>query len=128
SMMLDYWSGHRKFAQGTAGEGQSYFFSIGYKPSERHDLNLMIFGAPQWHDQNYSTKSEKQWANGNYDRKYNSTYGDFNGEGVNFRRNYYHKPVVNLNWDWIINSQASLSTVVYASLGRGGATGNLGSS
>lgn len=128
SMLLDYWSGHRKYARGTAGQGQSYFFSVGYKPSERHDLNLMIFGAPQWHDQNYSTKRENQWANGNNDRKYNSTYGFLNGEALNFRRNYYHKPVINLNWDWTINNQASLSTVVYASLGRGGATGNLGSS
>lgn len=128
SMLVDYWSGHRKFARGTAGEGQSYFFSIGYKPNDRHNLNLMIFGAPQWHDQNYSTKSQSQWERGNNDKKYNNTYGFLDGEALNFRKNYYHKPVVNLNWDWNINNDLSLSTVVYASLGRGGGTGNLGSS
>lgn len=125
SMLVDYWSGHRKFARGTAGEGQSYFFSIGFKPNDRHNLNLMIFGAPQWHDQNFSTKNEGQWARGNNDKKYNNTYGFLNGEALNSRRNYYHKPVVNLNWDWNINNDLSLSTVVYASLGRGGGTGTL---
>lgn len=128
SMLLDYWQGHRKFGYGTAGQGQSYFFSVGYKPSERHNLNLMIFGAPQWHDQNYTTKSESQWARGNYDKKYNNTYGFLDGEATNFRRNFYHKPVANLNWDWNINNDLALSTVVYASLGKGGGTGNLGSS
>src|SRR5690606_3516511 len=125
SMLLDYWSGHRKYARGTAGEGQSYFFSIGFKPNDRHNLNLMIFGAPQWHDQNYATKSESQWAQGNHDKKYNANYGFLNGEAMNFVRNYYHKPVANLNWDWTINNDLSLSTVVYASLGRGGGTGSL---
>ena len=131
SMLLDYWQGHRKFARGTAGQGQSYFFSVGFKPNERHDLNLMIFGAPQWHDQNYTTKSQSQWdrgAEGGFGKKYNNTYGFLDGEALNFRRNYYHKPVANLNWDWNINSDLSLSTVVYASLGKGGGTGNLGSS
>ncbi|SMC88842.1 TonB-dependent receptor [Moheibacter sediminis] len=131
SMLLDYWSGHRKFARGTAGQGQSYFFSVGYKPNDRHNLNFMIFGAPQWHDQNYATKSQSQWdrgAEGGFGKKYNNTYGFLNGEATNFRRNYYHKPVANLNWDWNINNDLSLSTVVYASLGRGGGTGNLGSS
>ena len=128
SMLLDYWQGHRKFARGTAGQGQSYFFSVGYKPNDHHNLNLMIFGAPQWHDQNYTTKSESQWKKGNYDKKYNNTYGFLDGEALNFRRNFYHKPVTNLNWDWNINSGLSLSTVLYASVGRGGGTGNLGSS
>lgn len=128
SMLLDYWQGHRKFGYGTAGQGQSYFFSVGYKPSERHNLNLMIFGAPQWHDQNYTTKSDPQWEKGNYNKKYNNTYGFLDGEAMNFRRNFYHKPVANLNWDWSINNDLALSTVVYASLGKGGGTGNLGSS
>lgn len=128
SMLVDYWQAHRKFARGTAGQGQSYFFSVGYKPNDHHNFNFMIFGAPQWHDQNYTTKSESQWERGNFDRKYNNTYGFLDGEAKNFRRNYYHKPVANLNWDWKINSGLSLSTVLYASVGRGGGTGNLGSS
>src|SRR5690606_17346392 len=34
----------------------------------------------------------------------------------------------NLNWDWKINDESSLSTVLYASWGRGGGTGNYGAS
>lgn len=126
SVLLDYWTGHRKYARGTAGEGQSYFLSVGFKPNDHHNLNFMVFGAPQWHDQNYTTKSESQWAAGHNDKKYNSNYGFLNGEALSLVKNYYHKPVANLNWDWDINSDLSLSTVVYASLGRGGGTGALG--
>lgn len=127
SMLIDYWSGHRKFAQGTAGEGQSYFFSVGYKPNDRHNINFMVFGAPQWHDQNFSTKNQNQWnAGSRFGRKYNTTYGYNNGEGQSMRTNYYHKPVANINWDWNINENASLSTVVYASLGRGGGVSGVG--
>ena len=124
SILLDYWTGHRKYAIGTAGQGQSYFVSVGYKPNDHHNLNFMIFGAPQWHFQNFSKSKELY---NEFGRKYNNNYGYYNGEGYSIRKNYYHKPVANLNWDWSINSNASLSTVLYASLGRGGGTGPLGS-
>ena len=135
SILLDYWTAHRKYARGTGGEGQSYFVSVGYKPNDRHQFNWMLFGAPQQHDQNYSkplttTKNKNGTINTpGYDmtgRKGNSNYGFYNGEPLSLRTNYYHKPVTNLNWDWTINENASLSTVLYASMGRGGGTGNLG--
>lgn len=135
SVMLDYWTAHRKYAVGTGGEGQSYFVSVGYKVSDRHQLNWMLFGAPQEHDQNYSKPFETTYnSNGTintpgYDitgRKGNSNYGFYNGKPLSLRRNYYHKPVSNINWDWTINNNMSLSTVLYASVGRGGGTGNLG--
>ncbi|WP_291091316.1 MULTISPECIES: TonB-dependent receptor [unclassified Empedobacter] len=129
SILLNHWQAHRKFAQGTEGSGQAYFVSVGYKPNERHNLNFMIFGAPQEHGQNYSTKNQKQWADAEkygYGRKYNTTYGYYKGEGENLRTNYYHKPVANLNWDWTINENMNLSTVAYASLGTGGGTSGVG--
>ena len=135
SILLDYWTAHRKYARGTGGEGQSYFVSVGYKPNDRHQFNWMLFGAPQEHDQNYSKPLTTTYnKNGSvntpgYDmtgRKGNSNYGFYNGEPLSLRTNYYHKPVTNLNWDWTINENASLSTVLYASMGRGGGTGNLG--
>ncbi|HBX63621.1 TonB-dependent receptor plug domain-containing protein [Empedobacter sp.] len=129
SVLLNHWQAHRKYAKGTDGKGQAYFVSVGYKPSERHNLNFMIFGAPQEHGQNYSTKSQKQWDKGaEFGRKYNTTYGYLDGEGVNLRTNYYHKPVANLNWDWTINENMNLSTVAYASTGVGGGTSGVGRS
>ena len=141
SFMFDNWSAHRSFARGTEGKGQSYFVSVGFKPSERHTFNFMIFGAPQEHGQNFSKPMERQYLldkNGKptdiiktpgYDmtgRKGNSNYGFYNGESMSARTNYYHKPVANLNWDWTINDNMSLSTVVYASAGTGGGIGTLG--
>lgn len=140
SFLLDYWRADAKYAKGTAGEGQSYFFSVGYKPNARHNINFMVFGAPQWHDQNYSkalltrynTDAENNPTTINtpgYDItgiRGNSNYGYLNGKGLAIRKNFYHKPVANLNWDFDISEKSSLSTVLYASLGRGGGVGPLG--
>lgn len=43
-----------------------------------------------------------------------------NGSQFNLAPNFYHKPIASLNWDWTINDALKLSTVVYASWGRGG--------
>ncbi|MFD2434469.1 carboxypeptidase-like regulatory domain-containing protein [Mesonia maritima] len=122
SFLLDYWKAHSKYANGTKGEGQNYFFSVGKKAGD-HNFNFLFTGAPQWHDQNYSKDREL------YDRygiKYNNNYGFRDGEYLSLRRNYYHKPVLNLNWDWNISEKSNLSTVIYASFGRGGGTGDYG--
>ena len=123
SALMTYWRGGG-YNMGTRGEGQTYFFSIGYEPNEKHNFNFLITGAPQWHDQNFS-KAISDYLD--YGRKYNNNYGYLNGEYMTERRNFYHKPVANLNWDWTISEKTSLSTVVYASWGRGGGTGNYGS-
>lgn len=136
SFLVDNWQSHRNFARGTQGKGQSYFVSVGYKPNDRHQINFMLFGAPQEHDQNFSKpmvteyqKDGKTIKTPGYDitgRKGNYNYGFYNGEALSQKRNYYHKPVANINWDWTINDNLSLSTVIYGSVGRGGGTGTLG--
>lgn len=123
SVLLDHWQAHRKFAVGTAGQGQSYLFSVGYKPSEKHAFNFLLTGAPQWHDQNFSNSLETY---AQFGEKYNGNTGFLEGERYTERKNYYHKPVANLNWDFEISETADLSTVAYASWGRGGGTGMLG--
>jgi hypothetical protein len=123
SVLLDHWQGYRKYAEGTQGAGQTYMFSVGYQASDKSVFNFLITGAPQYHDQNFSQNQEV------YDEfggKYNPNSGFLDGERYTERRNYYHKPVANLNWDYEINEKTSLSTVGYASWGRGGGTGGLG--
>ena len=128
SIALSHWQGEQKSARGTQGQGQSYFISVGKKINDAHKLNFLLTGAPQWHNQNFA----KQFNYGNglgYDvfgKDWNYNYGTLNGEKFTWRRNYYHKPVMNLNWDWEINDDSNLSTVLYASFGRGGGTGPLG--
>ncbi len=123
SVLVDHWQAHRKYAIGTAGQGQNYLFSVGYKPNDNHAFNFLITGAPQWHDQNFSNDLEEYEI---YGEKYNGNTGFLEGERYTERRNFYHKPVANLNWDYTISDNADLSTVAYASWGRGGGTGMYG--
>lgn len=123
SVLVDHWQAHRKYSEGTAGQGQNYLFSVGYKPNEKNTFNFLITGAPQWHDQNFSQNLEVY---DEFGSKQNRNSGFLDGERFTERRNYYHKPVANLNWDFDINEKLDLSTVLYASWGRGGGTGGLG--
>jgi len=75
------------------------------------------------HDQNFSETLEYYQQ---YGEKANDNSGFLDGSRYTERRNYYHKPVANLNWDFNIKDNMELSTVLYASWGRGGGTGNLG--
>ena len=120
SVMLSHWQG-AGYNHGTRGEGQNYFISFGYKPNDKHNFNFLITGAPQSHDQNF-TKAISSYLQ--YGRKYNNNWGTLNGDYLSLRTNFYHKPVANLNWDFNINETTSLSTVLYASWGRGGGTGD----
>jgi hypothetical protein len=122
SVMLSHWQGDG-YNDGTRAQGQTYFISFGYQPNENHNFNFLITGAPQWHDQNF-TKRISDYLSKGY--KYNNNFGFFNGEYLTERRNFYHKPVINLNWDYKISDASSLSTVFYGSFGRGGGTGSYG--
>lgn len=123
SVMLSHWQGDG-YNQGTRGLGQNYFISFGYKANEKHNFNFLITGAPQQHDQNFSKKISDYLGFG---RRYNNNFGYLNGNYISERVNFYHKPVANFNWDYKINDKLDLSTVLYASWGRGGGTGNYGS-
>ncbi len=108
----------------TRGEGYSYFFALGHKMNEKHSFNLSFMGAAQWHHQRRSKLSVQDFLT--YGKKYNADWGYLNGKPYSFRRNYYNKPITSLNWDWKINDKLSLSTVLYASWGRGGGSGTRG--
>jgi len=45
---------------------------------------------------------------------------------LNERENFFHKPLVNLNWFLTLNEQMRLSSIVYWSGGSGGGTGTYG--
>jgi hypothetical protein len=124
SILLDHWQADNKWAEGTKGQGQNYFMSVGYQPTADHNFNFLVTGAPQWHGQRWSQSEEilKDTP------KFNQHWGEYDGEFETERRNYYHKPIFNLSWDWDMNDASNLSSVLYASFGRGGGTGNWGSS
>ena len=125
SFLLTHWQGDG-WAEGTKGQGQNYFISAGYKASERSSFNFLITGAPQWHDQNFTKRISDHYKTGDFNIKYNNNWGLRNGEYQTLRRNFYHKPVANINWDFQINDKSKFSTVLYGSWGRGGGTGDRG--
>ncbi len=119
------------YVDGTEFEGYNYYFGLGFRPDDDHDFQFTVTGAPQWHHQRSFAPSIRDYIRysdtpGEPDVKYNSDWGYRNGEEFNFRRNFYHKPIISLNWDWDINSVSTLSTSAYASFGRGGGTGEIG--
>ena len=60
--------------------------------------------------------------------KYNATFGYRKGQVYNSSRNSYHKPQISLNHLWQIDHKSSLSTAVYASIGRGNGYSGTGTS
>lgn len=126
--LFTHWQGDG-WAEGTKGQGQNYFLSAGYKPNARNEFNFILTGAPQWHDQNFNSRITDHFnENGEFNIRHNGNWGTLGGEYMTSRRNFYHKPVANINWDFEINDNSTLSTVVYGSWGRGGGTGGIGNS
>ena len=103
--MLSHWQGDG-YNEGMFGEGQTYFISVGYRPNDSHNFNFLITGAPQFHDQNFSKPIEDYLE---YGRRYNNNLGTYQGQYLTERRNFYHKPVANLNWDFTIDEETGMT-------------------
>lgn len=125
------------YFNGSDFEGYNYYFALGYqKPGSKHDFQFTATGAPQWHDQNFTSTIATflDMGDGKFDgvqaenpnRRYNPNWGWLNGEIFTTNKNFYSKPIFSLNWDWKMSERSKLSTVTYASFGRGGGTGVLG--
>lgn len=119
------------YIDGTEFEGHNYFIGLGYKVNDNHNLMFTFTGAPQWHNQHSRAVSIENYIKygGSEDepnRKYNEQWGYLDGEVFTWRRNFYHKPVMSLNWEWDVSDNSNLSTVLYGSWGRGGGSGPIG--
>lgn len=119
------------YVDGTKFNGDNYYIGLGYSTkNNKHDFQFTVTGAPQWHDQRstFITIAQYQQYGTATDPniKYNSDWGYKDGQAFNMVRNYYHKPIVSLNWDFQINETSKLSTVAYASFGRGGGSRGAG--
>ena len=138
------------WADQTWTNAYSYFAKVQYMPTPKHIISIGANGAPQQHGQRvtqvpiavYSKElSTKLGINtdsmllaikgsskyttptqGSRDLTWNPDMGYVNGEVLGDRVNFYHKPLFNLNHFWTASSKVTVSTVVYASLGKGGGT------
>lgn len=140
------------YADATFTDAWSYFFKV-QKKFDKHLFSFGVNGAPQSHGQRSTRlpiavidKGLAERAGINYQEsldsialvsssqfttptqgargiRYNPNYGMLNGEEFNERVNYFHKPQLNLTHSYNPNEKINLTTVVYASIGKGGGTG-----
>ena len=125
------------YVRNTDFESYAYYFALGFEPNKKHNFQFTITSSPQWHDQRSYTSRIQDYIDYNPDRdgnpyrQYNPDFGyytDASGRRIALsnKSNFYAKPVMMLNWDWNITPKSKLSTVLYASNGRGGGTGDIG--
>lgn len=133
SVLGSYTTGHG-YVAGTAFQGWNYFATLGWEINDKHTVTVTATGAPQWHHQRSAGISYATlYGNPNDPTtvvrgdKYNDSWGYYKGEEFSWSKNFYHKPVANINYYWEIDNKTDFSAVLYASLGRGGGTGNIGS-
>ena len=78
------------------------------------------------YNQNYNTISGnyasqgKQYFYGRLNSRYSNSF-------INERENFFHKPLINLNWYSKLSSKVNLFSTLYWSGGTGGGTGTIGS-
>ena len=72
-----------------------------------------------WNEVTNKYEGQQYWNSSSKDR-YSPHY-------INERENFYHKPLVNLNWYSELSNNVSLFTTAYYSGGKGGGSGTLGS-
>lgn len=139
------------YADATYDDAWSYFLKV-QKKFNKHLFSFGVNGAPQSHGQrttrlpiavydkglaeragiNYaesldsiSALSNSQFTTptiGARGIRYNPNYGLVNGEVVNEKVNFFHKPQFNLTHSWYPNEKINLTTVAYMSIGKGGGT------
>ncbi|MFM1914081.1 MAG: hypothetical protein RIR51_1934, partial [Bacteroidota bacterium] len=129
SFLVSRWSGNG-YVYNTSGAGTTYFAAVGYAPTgSKHQMNLTVLGASQWHNQRDAWVSIRDYENfgkSGIDVRWNTNGGTLNGKEYSMRRNFYNKPLATFNWDWEISKKVKLATSLYASAGRGGGTGPRG--
>ena len=117
------------YVNGTMFEGYNYFLGYGWESEDdKHNVQVIVTGAPQTHNQRTSSYFNMATA-GDYEKygiRYNYNHGYLDGQEFNWRKNFYHKPIASVNWEWDINETTDLSASAYYSVGRGGGTGDIG--
>lgn len=127
------------WVDGNFTKGYFYYLRID-KQIGQHLISLSGFGAPQEHGQRPFTAEagqvDTQYALDigvpqsvidelvikDKGRRFNEHWGLLDGDLLNARTNYYHKPQFSLRHSWQANNRLYWSNVAYLSIGRGGGT------
>ncbi len=104
----------------------TYFFSASKQINKRNLIMLTGFGAPQRHGQRSFEHNIGDLKN-KYGKRWNDDSGKYQGSDFGWRENFYHKPQVGLSHIFNMNEKTDIVTSAYVSVGRGGGTGDIGS-
>lgn len=114
--------GQRVYRLNAAAFSHELARELGYSETALNDSKLAeqgIYYNPNWNSVSSSYAGD-QFFNGGREPRYSANY-------LMERENYFHKPIVNLNWYSQLSERLSLYTTFYWSGGTGGGTGTLGS-
>ncbi len=118
------------YVDGTMFRAYSYFLSLAKRINDQHTLTFTGLGAPQWHHQRligrFDGISFQDIEDHERGIRYNSMWGELDGEEFSWRRNFYHKPKFFVNHYWTVSERTNINTTAYVSFGRGGGTGPRG--
>ena len=130
SLMLSHYKG-KGYIEMTQGEAFGYFLNLDYQMNDHHQFMFTIFGGPQWHNQKNKAPELNDYlkysSNAKPNIRYNQEWGYLHGKAFTWSRNFFHKPIASLNWDYQINDKWELISVFYGAWGKGGGTGPIGS-
>ena len=109
------------YVNGLQFSGVNYFLNISKELNDDHKLSFNVIGAKQTHGQRFNRRTiAGNRATEQGGKRFNPDWGYRNGQIENTSFNFYHKPQVSLNHNWVISDATFLSTVAYVSFGSGG--------
>ena len=114
--------GQRLYALNIASYSHELARELGYSYDILEDPAYTELGTlynPNWSGVSTSYRGNQYW-NGSFMERHDPTF-------LNERENFYHKPIVNLNWYSQLSDKLSLYSTAYYSGGMGGGTGTFGS-
>jgi hypothetical protein len=106
------------YVDATYVRGWAYYLALSKQLNRRNNLSITLMGAPQRHGQRTLKLSDNEHhLKGNL---FNKDWGSFNGKINNASENFYHRPFLGINHNFIINEKNKLATSAYLILGSGG--------
>lgn len=109
------------YVDGLQFSGVNYFLNVSKVINDNHKLSFNVIGAKQTHGQRFNrTTIAGNRATEQGGQRFNLDWGYRNGQVENSSFNFYHKPQISLNHDWVISDRTFLTTVAYVSYGSGG--------
>jgi hypothetical protein len=108
--------GNSGYIKGTHFDSYSYYAAIDRKLNDKHQLSLMVLGAPLRRGKTTAAVQEMYDIAG--DNFYNANWGYQNGEVRNSREDRIDQPIVSLRHDFALSKSTKLMTAIGYQFGK----------